>query len=269
MEWDKRGITLEGTRFRVGIGRETKPDPTELLLMKPRWMVERYVALIDKLKPKRMFELGILHGGSVAFLALLAKPDRHVAIDREPRASTQFEEWLESHADVVRAYYGIDQADATALRGIVADEFAGEPLDLVIDDASHLLDPTRSSFNVLFPLLRPGGVYVIEDWSLDLNFERQMSQDPAIANRIRLEIAKRPELGDLVPLTRLLFEIVLASVYTDLIEEMEIRPSWLSVTRGAESPTADFDVRRCSLTLGQRLLSDKRGLGPGFFDSVQ
>jgi predicted O-methyltransferase YrrM len=256
MEWNERGITLEGTRFRVGFGPETKPDPTELLLMKPRWMVERYVKLIDKLKPKRMFELGILHGGSVAFLALLAKPDRHVAIDRQTRSSTQFEDWLESHDDVVRAYYGIDQADATALRGIVADEFAGEPLDLVVDDASHLLAPTRSSFNLLFPLLRPGGVYVIEDWSVDLSIERQMSQDPEVANRVRLEIAKRPELEDLVPLTRLLFEIVLASVYTDFIEEMEIGPGWLSVTRGAESTSAEFDVRRCSLSMGQRLLSD-------------
>ena len=88
-----------------------------------------------------MLELGIFHGGSVAFLALLAKPDRYVAIDRQPRSSTQFEEWVGSHDDVVHVFYGIDQADATALRGIVADEFADEPLDLVIDDASHLLDP--------------------------------------------------------------------------------------------------------------------------------
>ncbi len=126
----------------------------------------------------------------------------------------------------------------------------------MIDDASHLLDPTRSSFNVLFPLLRPGGVYVVEDWELDLNFERQAAQDPVLADRIRLEIAKRPELENVVPLPRLLLEIVLASGYTDLIAEMEIRPGWLSVTKGAESATAEFDVRRCSLGMGQRLLSD-------------
>ena len=40
----------------------------------------------------------------------------------------------------------------------------GEPLDLVIDDASHLYGPTMASFEVLFPRLRPGGLYVIEDW---------------------------------------------------------------------------------------------------------
>jgi hypothetical protein len=95
----------------------------------------------------------------------------------------------------------------------------------VIDDASHLLDPTRASFNVPFPLVRPGGVYVIEDWSLDLILDRQMSEDPAFASRVREEVAKRPELEDLVPLARLLFEILLASVYTDLIDDVEIGTS--------------------------------------------
>jgi predicted O-methyltransferase YrrM len=256
MEWSERGITLDGTRFRVGFGPEIEPDSTELLLMKPRWMVEKYAKLVDELDPRRIFELGIYHGGSVAFLALLAKPDRHVAIDLLPSPSRRFAEWLGTHEDIVRAHYGIDQADVTALRGIVADEFADEPLDLVIDDASHLLGPTRSSFNVLFPLLRPGGVYIVEDWQLDLDIERQAAQDPAVADRIREEIVKRPELENVVPLTRLVFEIVLASAYTDLVEEMEIRPGWFSVTKGDETATAEFDVRRCSLDMGQGMLSD-------------
>ena len=46
-------------------------------------------------------------------------------------------------------------------------EFGDEPLDLVIDDASHLYEPTRQSFQVLFPRLRHRGLYVIEDWTLD------------------------------------------------------------------------------------------------------
>jgi predicted O-methyltransferase YrrM len=257
MEWNDRGITLEGTQFRVGYGSETKPDSMELLVMKPRWMVERYAALIDEVKPRRVFELGIFHGGSVAFLALLAKPDRHVAIDYQAKASTQFDEWSRAHRDVVHAYFGVDQGDAAALRGIVADEFGGEPLDLVIDDASHLLDPTRTSFNVLFPLLRPGGVYVIEDWGVDLDVEREALENPVLASRIQEEIAKRPELAHVEPLTRLVFEIALASVYTDLIEAMEVRPpSWLTVTKGTGRAPAQFDVRRCSLTMGQRLLSE-------------
>jgi hypothetical protein len=46
----------------------------------------------------------------------------------------------------------------------VAHEFSA-PLDLVIDDASHIYGPTKASFQALFPLLRPGGLYLIEDWA--------------------------------------------------------------------------------------------------------
>jgi predicted O-methyltransferase YrrM len=263
LEWNERGLTLGGTPFRVGYEPGIKTDAMELLLFKPRWMVERYAALIDEVKPERMLELGIFHGGSVAFLALLAKPTVHVAIDRQPQASARFDDWCQAHRDVVHPYYGVDQGDAAALRRIVADEFGDDPLDLVIDDASHLLDPTRTSFNVLFPLLRPGGVYVIEDWGVDLEFERKASQDPVLADRIQEEITKRPELEHVVPLTRLVFEIVLASVYTDLIEEMELRPpNWLTVTRGAGTANDEYDLRRCSLSMGQRLLSDNAGVHP-------
>jgi hypothetical protein len=35
----------------------------------------------------------------------------------------------------------------------------------VLDDASHQYEPTKASFETLFPLLRPGGLYIIKDWS--------------------------------------------------------------------------------------------------------
>ena len=38
----------------------------------------------------------------------------------------------------------------------------------MLDDASHELDYTRASFNTLFPRLRSGGLYIIEDWSWGL-----------------------------------------------------------------------------------------------------
>ena len=41
-----------------------------------------------------------------------------------------------------------------ALGTIVAEEFGDERLDLVVDDASHSLEPTRTSSETLFPRLR-------------------------------------------------------------------------------------------------------------------
>ena len=258
LEWhaDDR-VEFNGTAFRVGFGQDVKAGPAELMLMKPRWMVERYVELVSVLRPKRIVELGIFKGGSVAFLTLLANPEKFVATDIRRQSSPQFEAWCASRDDVVRPYYGVDQADTVALRQIIDDEFAGAPLDLVIDDASHLLEPTRQSFNLLFPFVRPGGAYVVEDWSHEHGWERLLVGTPDLEARVRAEAARHPEVAESLPLTRLLFEIVLASAYTDLVESIEIRANWLLVHKGKErADVDDFDVRRCHLDLGRRLLSD-------------
>jgi demethylmacrocin O-methyltransferase len=53
-----------------------------------------------------------------------------------------------------------DQGDPQALTEI-ASEIG--PLDIVIDDGSHLSDHVIASFTALFPRLTSGGIYVIED----------------------------------------------------------------------------------------------------------
>lgn len=51
-------------------------------------------------------------------------------------------------------------------------------LDLVIDDASHLYELTRTSFVTLFPLLQPGGMYIIEDWAWSHRQNAQVGSHP-------------------------------------------------------------------------------------------
>jgi hypothetical protein len=58
------------------------------------------------------------------------------------------------------AVHRTDQADADALARL-AEEVG--PCDVVIDDGSHVCDHVVRTFEVLFPAVRPGGVYVIED----------------------------------------------------------------------------------------------------------
>ena len=58
----------------------------------------------------------------------------------------------------------MSQTDRRRIEEIVQKEFGASPLDVVIDDASHLYKTTRRTFEIAFPLLRPGGLYVIEDW---------------------------------------------------------------------------------------------------------
>lgn len=53
-----------------------------------------------------------------------------------------------------------DQTNEVKLKSIV--KIIGNP-DIIIDDASHIQSNTIKSFEILFPLLKPGGLYCIED----------------------------------------------------------------------------------------------------------
>lgn len=53
------------------------------------------------------------------------------------------------------------QSDRADVERILAH---ADVIDIVIDDCSHLAEPTRLAFDTLFPHVRPGGFYVVEDW---------------------------------------------------------------------------------------------------------
>lgn len=139
--------------------------PERFCLVKPRESVEAYVELLERLSPRSVIEVGMFHGASLALASDVARPDRIVGVDigEDREALRGFLESRGRSTDV-GLHFGVDQADSERLRRIAGDEFGGTALDLVVDDASHLLGPTRATFDALFPLLRPGGVYLIEDW---------------------------------------------------------------------------------------------------------
>jgi hypothetical protein len=118
-------------------------------------------------RPRRMLEIGLWDGGSAAFWFEHLQPERLVAIDLQDREdSPYFRRYVTANGleERVLTRWRTDQADRAALREIVARDLGGE-LDLVIDDGSHLDVPTRASFEALFPLLPPGGLYIVEDWA--------------------------------------------------------------------------------------------------------
>eukprot|EP00928_Gymnodinium_smaydae_P054095 TRINITY_DN37928_c0_g1_i1.p1 TRINITY_DN37928_c0_g1~~TRINITY_DN37928_c0_g1_i1.p1 ORF type:complete len:306 (+),score=37.81 TRINITY_DN37928_c0_g1_i1:137-1054(+) len=57
--------------------------------------------------------------------------------------------------------YQFDQSDVAELKALVAKEPQG--YDIIIDDGSHVPRHQLISFTHLFPHLRPGGLYVVED----------------------------------------------------------------------------------------------------------
>jgi cephalosporin hydroxylase len=220
-------------------------DTGSLFIFKPRWRIDHYVDLLERLKPERIFELGIFLGGSAALFAELARPKRLVAVDNRSRQPRTLSDYLDRRglSDLVRTYYDVNQADRARLMEIVGEAFGDEPIDLVVDDCSHLYKATRASFSVLFPLLRPGGVYVIEDW-------------PWAHARVG---ARNPDglKPDRVPLTRLVFELILAIPgVPGLIETIEIDSNAVQLTRGdTPADPSTFDLSKCSNARGLRLLA--------------
>lgn len=231
-------------RFRIGRVEFSLSEDEDLelgggsfVVVKTRAMVERYVELLAELRPTRIVELGIHRGGGTALLSLLAKPEKLVALDIRAEAPAALEEFISQNQlqGRLRTHCSVDQADGERLRAIVREEFGDDPLDLVVDDASHKLDPTRASFDVLFPRLRPGGVFVIEDWSvghrLDAGLHARLEADPEFRARFEREIFSReaPE----TPPSVLLFELVLAAAYAPgVIAEVGAWEGWAHVVRG-------------------------------------
>jgi predicted O-methyltransferase YrrM len=271
LEWksDTR-LVVGGTDFalsptKVMSGRAEALATGALLLRKPRWMVERYAALQPRLTAANVFELGIFDGGSTALLAQLFRPRHLVAVDIEPDRVALLDAFIDAHglSDSVHAYYGVDQADRARLEEIVTTEFGSEPLDLVIDDASHLLPETTASFNVLFPRLRPGGLFVLEDWSWQHFRDEAVIEKLLTDDHAREALTRRLEAGDSAPtqdpLSRLVLQLVLTAAYAeDVVAEVtSVRRGWLVVRRGkAKLDPDEFDIARCYGSLGRSVLRE-------------
>ena len=226
LDRDQPRISTEGANF---------------LLLKERPLIERYVALLEQLRPRRIFELGVLEGGGTAMLAELARPSLMVAIDHKAPTKPTLRRHIAQRGmgEAVLVYDDVDQGDRGRLAEIARDVFDGQPLDLVVDDCSHLYWPTRAAFNELFPRLRPGGVYMIEDWP--------WAHEHPVA-----------ELwADQIPLTRLVVELTLAMpVLPDLIGEITVDADVVQITRGdASADPFGFDICEHLDAAGQSLLA--------------
>ncbi len=219
--------------------------------------IETYLEMVERFQDENFVELGIAFGGSPALTALVAPPRKLVAIDLKTDRVEALDELIAERGlgERVRLHYGVDQADREGLAAILHEEFGDEPLGLVIDDASHRLEETRASFEVLFPRLRPGGLFVIEDWNHEHLLGRAIATalaDPNSDMHARFEHAEAPD----PPLTRLVIELVLAQAESDeFVREVKLDRKWARIYRGHwELDPVEFRVSDL-ITSGFGLLS--------------
>ena len=204
--------------------------PGRFCLIKTRWQVEWYADLLRDLAPRGILEVGLYDGASMALAAELARPDKIIGIDRRPLSTDALDDFIARKRldSSVRPFYGVDQTDRDALDLLVRTEFCDLPLDLVVDDASHLLDATRITFNCLYPYVPPGGTYVIEDWPMHKPLAAAASKGAP-------------------PLTMLAFELILAcSDRSDAVAAVSLNRNYVVVTRGeAVLDPQSFDLADC------------------------
>ncbi len=170
--WMNDRMLLDDLVFRLEYFRSDNWDGGDdyIGFYKTKDLVEQYQIFFSHypiFHPHYVFELGIFDGGSTVFWYELFKPNKLIAIDILERTdSPYFCKYVKSHglSEQIKTYWKTDQNDKERLHSIFTTEFP-ENLDLVIDDASHMYEPTRSSFEAIFPLCNPGGLYIIEDWA--------------------------------------------------------------------------------------------------------
>lgn len=104
-------------------------------------------------KPVRMMEIGVGGGGSLDIWRDFFGPGATIlGIDINPKCAERV-----TPPNQVRIG---SQADTAFLDTVLAE--LGPP-DIILDDGSHIASHQIASFRHLFPLLPPGGLYLIED----------------------------------------------------------------------------------------------------------
>lgn len=241
---DDEVLEIDDVRFisRPMFGHFTSDSDRFCLLKRPA-LIRAYLDLLEDLRPERIVELGVYQGGGCALMALAADPELLVAIELDDERVPGLDAFIAERGfgDRVHVHYGIDQADAKALRRIVGGHCGSRGLDMIVDDAAHLAGPCRASFNALFPFLRPGGVYILEDWSW-------------------AHIGFGVALTEGIPPTQLVFELTMAvPSRPGLIAELRLDRDWAVVVRGdAEIEAGEFDISQCYSERVRALLAPPR-----------
>jgi SAM-dependent methyltransferase len=168
--WEEERVTRDGVSLALTDPRQSDAvtDDHTLQIYKSIGLLEQYGEFFRRHRDEEfnsIVEIGIWNGGSVALWNEVFRPTSLVAVDYVDKPLKALDAYIDrlDLRDRIHVYGGVNQADSEHLRSVVLRH--SDRLDLVIDDASHQYLNTRKSFEALYPLLRPGGLYIIEDWA--------------------------------------------------------------------------------------------------------
>ncbi|HZK92459.1 MAG TPA: class I SAM-dependent methyltransferase [Stellaceae bacterium] len=259
VEWiSESKFIVDGLEFRSDLGSYTElTRPDSVVVLKDARLLRQYLDFFAPHRTDNILELGIWQGGSPLFYGMATDVRKVVALDHlnpgprppevEPDSALALayknpalDEIVSARqiGDKVKLYFGVSQDDRAAVSDIIDREFAGEALDLVFDDASHHYELSRKSFEIVFPRLREGGLYIIEDW--------QWAHSAYYQSGGAFE--GKPAL------TNLIFELLIAfGTHPDLFWNIVVRDWFIAVQKGSKPLAGNFRLDDLMLMRGEKL----------------
>lgn len=240
-------FVVDGLQFHGDLtSYSERTTPERVVILKDSRLLRQYLDFLGGHPINNILELGIWQGGSPLFYGLATDAQKVVALDilnpapvpdltgQDPAIAMAYknpaiEEIVHRHGldDKVKLNFGVSQADRAAVTEIMDREFAGQAIDLAIDDASHQYELSRQSFEIIFPRLRQGGLYIIEDWQW--------------AHIDNPEYQSGATFGGRPALTNLIFELLIAyGSHPDLFWNMVVRDWFIAIQRGSKPLDANF-----------------------------
>ena len=226
IEWkNQTEFSVDGIKFFCSLDDSTrKTDNDRIIILKDRASLESYFQVLENTRVRNVLEFGILEGGSAVLFTLLLELEKFVGVDI--RDSAKGIEPFLARSDVgkkIKFHFSVSQSDKRPVRELIKSEFAGRPIDLIIDDASHQYAHTKRTFEIAFPYLRPGGLYVIEDWGWAhwKGWEGFTMEEPAMSI--------------------LIFELVmLCATSQEIVSDIRIFPAFAVISMGRRNTCSQF-----------------------------
>lgn len=229
--WKREDTFDVGNVKFVSSSREAAESEGAIFIMKSRPLLDLYEDIFQKINPKKIVEVGCLGGGSAIYLNERLDPDAILMIDLIDQTTPGFRSYFNNSAKAnrLRPHLNVDQADGAKIRELMRSEFGEVRADFIIDDASRLYNLSKSTFEHLFPTLREGGLYVIEDWGWG-NWQGKYWQE------------EDTDWKHSPALTNLIFELVMASASRpDLVRKVVVTYSGCVVERGSDMSISPGD----------------------------
>jgi hypothetical protein len=101
---------------------------------------------------KHVLEIGVYYGGSASYLVSKFPDAKIYGVDIEDK--TQYD------TDQIKTFI-VNQENRDELQKFITD--VNVEFDIIIDDGGHTMRQQQISLGVLFPKLKKGGIYILED----------------------------------------------------------------------------------------------------------